>query len=290
MGWMLALAIVVVAAIVAIFSMRARTPELESRPTASASQPTGEPSQSLRERLLNWPLPPAPPINVKVERPNVPAELPPVRMIDGQFLGLDLQNRLRVLVQKHPIAEVAQELDRAIIEQLIFLNWQTVASANAQFKVLRPEDITWTSETAQFGKFIPTLSIAPHWLARLQGVEGVLEGMLTVFHEFQHYKQWKRTPAEQQKMWLLEDLRIIFARFGPTACTTTFEREVEAYALECKLRNQWGLATHGTLCVYESTAHFRHATLVLIARLYPPGFLWVCGAHMARAAGHPNFQ
>lgn len=297
-GWIIAAAIVV--ALVSLWAIaeiiwRPAYREPMSRATSSASELTELPAQSLRERLLNWPLPPAPPVTVKVERPDVPTELPPVHVINGEFVHRDLAERFRILVQRHPSPEISHELDRLIGNRTMRLNWETRERASAEFIVVRREDVLHgITEIPADEKLVLFLGINRNWIAQLTGLAGVLEGMATISHEFQHYEQWRDTPPEKKEMWLRAGLEDGIKRFGPELCDLMLSNEIDAHAVECGLRKQWGLDSSviWELCVYEGTPHFEQAAFLYLTRgsFDTPGIERLCGTRFAHTAGHPNFQ
>ncbi|MDP2933956.1 MAG: hypothetical protein Q8N81_07585, partial [bacterium] len=157
--------------------------------------------KSLRERLLDWPLPPAPPSTVEVRRPSVPTELPPVRIIGGQLSEDDLRKRLGVLLNQHPIQEIRSNLDNLLRTDAVGLIWSKKPPEGV-FLVLRPSALVSIPQGFKGENSIPAFQIDANWLARLAGEEAILEAMLLLFHEYQHYKDWADDPPDKQGMWI----------------------------------------------------------------------------------------
>lgn len=265
-----------------INALNADTPEPRNPPSVT---------KNLRERLLSWPLPPAPPIKVRVKRPKVPSRLPPVRFSNGRYNWVDVSERLRVLVQQHPVKEINTDLHRLIDGGTIGLNGDILdgSPASASFAVVEPSDIVTMQDPSKLTELNPVLRLRSRWIAGLTGEQDILEGMLVIFHEYQHYKQWRDTPAAKQQFWALRSMQDELANPTPQYCIYTFRVEVEPYTKECRFSNAWGARVFASVCQWVDTPYFTQTIFLWLMNAWPPGLINDCGVHIARDVGHPDF-
>ncbi len=240
----------------------------------------------------DWPLPPPPSrVAIATNRPEV-QKLPPV-IHDGHnsiFKGWDpisLSLRVEALILQHPHPDIRVDLLRVLEKREIILNYQTRPEIAAIFQIIRGDELVGDSVEFPTKNENLVLSLNPTWLAGLQTNDQIIDAMLLMYHEFQHYKQWIHGDADYRK---LARMRRDFERGLTTvtqafACTHMWHDESPAYAAQCRLANAWGVSFAGMLCQYVDSPLWLHALFTTFGstNIFQP-----CLRTFAELAGHPN--
>ena len=217
--------------------------------------------------------------------------MPPVQFVlmqDGMLAkdSFSLRERIRLLIQEHPIDEIRNDLNRMIENGEILLNFQVEENSSAQYKVVTKNQITWSSHTIDSeDEYFLTLTVNPDWLAMLGSSRTVVEGLLVIYHEYQHHKQYIASNPEDRKVWE-ESHRPNTEITQERACDLMWRAEKEAYAAECRIANAWGVKMSSDLCMYVDTGLWKQAMFNLMQKeitMFP-----ICDRVFATNAGHPH--
>lgn len=262
----------------------ARTP----RQTPSVAQTTPPP-----KNLTAWPLPEPPAKSLTpTNLPMVPQLPPAVR--DGRIKGfrgwdpISLSLRVKALSLNHPHPDIREDFFRRVEAGEISLNFQTPNEVNMLFQVVPASEIDHRYTDAAPRSDYLALSINPDWMGQLQGDHHILTAMLVLYHEYQHFKEWRDgDEATRAKMRLRRDIKEQDKQ-GITqadACRDMWNEEFKAYAEQCRLANKWGFAYGGQLCRYVDSPIWPHAMFTVLGstELYRQA----CLRTFADLAGHP---
>lgn len=241
-----------------------------------------------------WPLPEAP-VRPKtaVNRPSAPMLPPAIR--DGRipaFKGWEpnsLSLRIKALSESHPHPEINKEFNDLVVAGVISLNFQTTSEMAAMFQVIPEHMVNRSVSTAKPKPEHLLLSIDPDWLGTLQGEDEILTAMLLLYHEFQHYKQWRDGDERTRLMFRLRNDEGAQDKLGVTqadACADMWRQETPAYAAQCRLANAWGFPYGGDLCKHVDSPTWSHAIFSAMGSEEP--YRTYCLRVFAELAGHPN--
>ncbi len=253
-----------------------------------AKEVTAQKERSAKQAIeakRHWPLPPLPRISVHKEPPTAP-RLPYVIQRQDKFMW-SVSERLRLLVQQHPVLEIREDFDRLIADGSIALEFiHNRNGANAEFSVVPIDNIVSYSdiEIPADRKVQPVLSLDITWISTIKQ-EDALFAQLVVYHEYQHYKQWSASVDLDRKHWEKTEVP---ERTQESACAHMWQAESDAYAAECRIAWDWGMPFMlGNLCAYVDTQAWDQALFHDLYNGSSSRAKTSCGKVWATLARHP---
>ena len=163
---------------------------------------------------------------------------PPARQITIE----DVQQRLRALIEAHPEPEIHSDLhgriERGEISYTFVPFADNFGEVAAVFTVVTGDQtVPPRDPDAQF----PVLYIRPESvLAAAADPTAKAWFNLVVFHEYQHYLQWKSSSAQERATF---GLMTAGQQSTPLQCAAIFRHEHDAYLAECRLAARQGWKT-----------------------------------------------
>lgn len=151
--------------------------------------------------------------------------------------GILLQ-RFQVLIQEHPEKMISQDLNQKILNHEITFSFQETSGGAAFVEV----DLTLvTSLPEGINKDEPVLALHfdPTSLAQLGSPESVVEAMLVIYHEYQHYLQYIDGPEEVREMFRGHDPDGLL---GERRCEILWDLESKAHYETFMIAKKWGVS------------------------------------------------
>jgi hypothetical protein len=268
---------------------------------AKRSKEAKETSSVVSRPSFDW-IMPAPPLSRgKASYPSTPKLLKLKQsQTEHSVAGYDtgsLSLKLEQLIKSHPDSHVNHDLDQKIIHGEIFLNWWSSKEMAAKFQVVPKSKITgvFLQPGTQMKEFTPTLTIDPFWLANLMTPDEIIFAYLVLFHEYVHYQQYIETTDEQTKQlfstnFLSEAEKEKLHITQDQSCAHMWFAELDAYAQECRLANEWGYPFGDQFCLYVDSPLWSQAffTMLFNSQTLDPKYKTACMRVHAKLAGHPH--
>lgn len=233
-----------------------------------------------RAQQQSWGYPELPTMLPKLGTlPPMPATLASV--VVGPDGSLDVIPKLRDLLKSHPVDEIRLGSSRGLGE--LYFNMVDIAGMSALAG--RSAWIPGTSRAT-------VLSINPNTIAGVDTPEEIRDIWLVLYHEWQHLESYDTISPELDRLISSHPTQIVTAKDRQTYCVTTWEGELEAYTLECRLANQWGGTEFlGSLCqMVEDPPRFKQALFVILGNSPQFNDRPYCMQYLAREAGHPHWE
>ncbi len=218
------------------------------------------------------PLPPTPKLGVAPVLPPLPAEQ---------------HDRMRYLVQQNPIAEIHDEMNALVEQGDLLVNMQTQAGLSGAFVYEPVQFIAYTSKPLPPGTTAwPVYSMNPSELSSMTQAD-VLREMVIVYHEFQHFKQWRAADLAKRNYWLP---KLVGSAISQDQCSNVWQGELEAYSRECVVALSWGVTdSTGDLCLRsEDEVDFKRTLFIMLGSGTSGQNMPECLATWAQLAGHPH--
>lgn len=176
----------------------------------------------------------------KDRRPSVVATTS--RLPERKLTLEEVQQSLRILIEAHPEPDINSDLhsriERGEISYTFFPFADNMGEVTASFTVVKGDQTVPPGDpNAQF----PVLYIRPEAVLAA-GADATAKAWfnLVVYHEYQHYLQWKSSAEEE---------RVTFTVMAtgrpntPAQCAAIFRHEHDAYLAECRLAARQGWKT-----------------------------------------------
>lgn len=239
----------------------------------------------------SWPEIPCPPPQMG-KAPQVPIFPPPVTLdpeavnLPGSPMMQDINNRLRILVQSCPLAEINDDLNTMIESGKIFLNFQPGQQQLASFNDVPAELIKATNFPGRIESY-PVLVIDPVSLSRIKTAQDIRSFWLVLYHEYQHCLQWEKSDTEEKETFRPKEAGSRESK-GSCECLWRFERE--AYLKECLKGLEWGMpeAVNGLAAKAQCPKGFDQWLFWMMSQSYLGETMPECVPVWAKMAGHPN--
>lgn len=259
-----------------------RESSIEAAAAAKARESQELRRVELRSAFAVGPLPPTPKLGT-------PPALPPIPAVDVLPNGQrSVDARIRYLVQQNPIEEIRTEMNGLIADGTLLLDQGVENGLFASFSYvplnrIRVSGMSFPPGTAA----VPVFSMDPTAVDKISSTTDALRAMIVVYHEFQHYRQWRSSPKEVRLYFIP---KLVGSASTPDQCRVLWESELDAYGKECAQALTWGITdSAGDLCLRsEDPVDFRRTLFVMIGNGPQGQHMPECSSTWALLAGHPH--